>query len=828
MSKRMDPPTTGRNRQLPSKLTPPTLPKIVPRPRLFRELDRARTRPIIWITAPPGAGKTTLAASYLNARRLRPLWYTVDERDGDLATFFHYLSLSARPLAPRNSPPLSHLTPEYLQGVSVFTRNVFEALDAQLPRSVALVVDNYHTIPADSSVHEMLALGLSHLVVERPVLIISREEPPSAWASLLASRRMTRFDGRMLRLTPAESRAIIALYRHRRRDAFAEKAMAQAVATLDGWMAGLVLLLEEATGSRTTLASYEQSRQAMFNFLGAEVFARMDVNTQEVLLSTAYCPVVTGAMATELSSHRDAESCLETLYQRRYFVERHDGSPASYTYHPLLQDFLQHRVQQHWPTERLAALRTKTAHLLATAGQVEAAVDLSIDAQDHDAVAQAIISHAPSLLRQGRFALIQRWIHTVPPERRANDPWLLYWSACASPPINAAALEQIRVRQEQAYRLFEARGERTGQVLAWAGVVKAIINSWDRLGRVDPWMEIGEVWLKDPSTDLSPPIRFEFLTAVLAVYSWCQLDSPLTPLAREELDKILPYIDDPFALAEIYSHSVHLDLYRGTNHHAKNYFSTRIRNQLGDNIPPLAQIVSDHAEGHAFWHRGDMERALASAYPIIELCHAQGIYFLIGWVAGLGAYPRLMLNRPQEAERYLAMVRPLYDQLPPLQRGYVHFIKAWHAYLVGDFRSALYECEQADRVNDGAQCSLAEIDVRVARAMTCHALGNDEEAHRHLASIEAEVQIADGNTFGRCLWLLAKARLHLDAGRDSDGLAALRAALTLAAETGQHYLPWWRPDEAARLLARALEEQIEPAFVSLLIRNLRCFRVSRG
>jgi len=139
ISKRMDPPTSGRNRPLPSKLTPPTLPKIVLRPRLFRELDRARTRPIIWITALPGAGKTTLVASYLKARRLRPLWYAADERDGELATFFHYLSLAARPLMPRNSPPLPHLTPEYLQGLSVFTRNVFEALDAHLPRSVTLV-----------------------------------------------------------------------------------------------------------------------------------------------------------------------------------------------------------------------------------------------------------------------------------------------------------------------------------------------------------------------------------------------------------------------------------------------------------------------------------------------------------------------------------------------------------------------------------------------------------------------------------------------------------------------------------------------------------------
>lgn len=84
-------------------------------------------------------------------------------------------------------------------------------------------------------------------------------------------------------------------------------------------------------------------------------------------------------------------------------------------------------------------------------------------------MAHAIIAHAPSLLRQGRFALIQRWIQALPSERRANDPWLMYWSACATPPVNAVMLEQIRAQQEQAYRLFEANGELAGKVLAWLG-----------------------------------------------------------------------------------------------------------------------------------------------------------------------------------------------------------------------------------------------------------------------------------------------------------------------------------------------------------------------
>ena len=38
------------------------------RKRLFKALDEARSRPVIWIAAPGGAGKTTLVTSYLKEK----------------------------------------------------------------------------------------------------------------------------------------------------------------------------------------------------------------------------------------------------------------------------------------------------------------------------------------------------------------------------------------------------------------------------------------------------------------------------------------------------------------------------------------------------------------------------------------------------------------------------------------------------------------------------------------------------------------------------------------------------------------------------------------
>ena len=71
-----------------AKTTRPDAASVILRPRLLRRLDQGRTRPVTWVWGPPGAGKTSLVASYLAARKLRVLWYQVDVGDADVAAFF--------------------------------------------------------------------------------------------------------------------------------------------------------------------------------------------------------------------------------------------------------------------------------------------------------------------------------------------------------------------------------------------------------------------------------------------------------------------------------------------------------------------------------------------------------------------------------------------------------------------------------------------------------------------------------------------------------------------------------------------------------------------
>jgi LuxR family transcriptional regulator, maltose regulon positive regulatory protein len=173
-----------------AKVTRPTLPDIFPRKKLFDLLDELRKRPIIWVSGPPGCGKTTLVGSYIETLKVPCLWYNLDEGDSDPATFFYYMGLAAKKAAPRMKNSLPLLTQEYLPGISTFTRRYFENLCDRIKSPSLIVFDNYQEVPNEAAVQDVIRTGLSAISEGINVILVSRSRPPASVIRQKANRMM--------------------------------------------------------------------------------------------------------------------------------------------------------------------------------------------------------------------------------------------------------------------------------------------------------------------------------------------------------------------------------------------------------------------------------------------------------------------------------------------------------------------------------------------------------------------------------------------------------------------------------------------------------------
>ena len=108
-----------------------------------------------------GAGKTTLAASYVAARNLPCLWYQLDGRDADASTFFFFLGQAVRKALARIRKALPLLTLEYKQNAPGFGRQYFEELSSRMPLPFCMVFDNFEAVAQASEFPSLFQKALS-------------------------------------------------------------------------------------------------------------------------------------------------------------------------------------------------------------------------------------------------------------------------------------------------------------------------------------------------------------------------------------------------------------------------------------------------------------------------------------------------------------------------------------------------------------------------------------------------------------------------------------------------------------------------------------------
>lgn len=356
------------------------------------------------------ARKTTLVGSYLEARALPHLWYQLDAGDGDVATWFHYLEIAAQCLAPHHPTPLPRFTPDHLPSLGLFTQRFFEALFARFTPASVLVLDNYQDVPPDSPLHALLADALAQVPHGVNVVIVSRAEPPAAYARLRANGAVAWLDYEQLKLTHAEASAIVTerTRTHASKPAndhdVTPECIEKICAITHGWAAGLTLLLERGRSAGVDLPlSGNTPPQVVFDYFAGEVFQRLDAAQRNIIVQAALLPDMDAGAVRDLTGDARGPDVLANLARRNYFTQvlarRENQSLAlcegpTYRFHPLFRAFLLNQAQHVFTAQHLTDLQRRAARVLEDRGNTEDAIDLSHQAGDWDNAARLIVARA--------------------------------------------------------------------------------------------------------------------------------------------------------------------------------------------------------------------------------------------------------------------------------------------------------------------------------------------------------------------------------------------------------------------------------------------------
>jgi len=519
-----------------AKISIPRLFGVVERGRLFAKLEENRGRPLLWISGPPGAGKTTLAASYVESGRMPAVWYQVDAGDADSANLFHYLALAVGGFAAGQDPQLPRFLSEHVGDVAEYSRLFFRGLFAQLPAGTVVVFDNYQDAPAEAQLHEIVRNAVQEVPPGCSILCLSRERAPPGFAPLLAQGAMLSLHWDMLRLTVEETRQICAAR------GIGDQWLVQALhQQSEGWAAGITLMLERL--GHDTLGDRElptDTHESVFNYFAALLFDQSDDRTRRILLSLAWLPYFTEAMVDAVSGEENAGALIDGLYRRHLFTDRRPAVRPVYQFHALFRAFLQARASEQQDVALIDRHRIRCAGLLEAENDIEAAMDLRLDASDWEGAGTLALQQASTMLTSGRGKTLERWILLLPDGIFAERPYLGYWLAMAQvrsgsgngPPGLQSALER-----------FRNRGDAQGEILCLVALLNTAFVAFSKLDAMHEWLEALLDRVERLDVTLAADLELKVWGVLCSALFWIQPWHPWTGQAAERVGRLVAEMD---------------------------------------------------------------------------------------------------------------------------------------------------------------------------------------------------------------------------------------------------------------------------------------------
>lgn len=778
----------------PARLGAPLASGLLPRERLLQQLDGAAGC-CVWLSAPAGYGKSSLAASFASERDCACLWLRLSPTDADPASFFAHLSAVAGVRLPVPQA-------EQLGNMAAFARRYFPALFAALPPQGLLVLDEAESVA--EPLQSVLAEAVAALPPTLRLLITSRVPPPPALARARVEGRLLTLETDALSLTRAETGALFLQRRSPASDANVEAVHARTL----GWPAAVSLAL--LAGGRLPTAEDTVLR----DYLRHEVWPGFDATTQQHLLLAAQLPYVNAALERAWPRLSGTTALLERYALRGLFVLTEGGDGQRQVLHPLIRDFVRRVADEALPAAERDALRRDAARALADAGDAEAAVPALLEAGDFEHAVPALLGLAPRLVAQARLRTLGSWLASIPDEWRAREPDLDYWNSQVWVMVKPAKARDMLLRAKDGYA---ARGDAAGRLRTLAHLAYLSFVDFAPDYPITRWLdELGEVASRFdelPSAEERAQVAMTVVHALL-------VGEPAHPELPRWRQRALDALHAPIGLqlrARVASVLGINLLWSGLFEQLGAMHALLAHSIEQQGLTDYGQLVWGLVELDACWAQGRLADAPVVLHRLLGTADQCGIGALV-------TYHRLLANDAQlaagdlaAAETLLADARAATLPSQVTELWHAAFQSAWLAIWRGDTATTLREAHAAADAARAMRSPMCEAFGWIALALAHRQRGSVDDVASTLTTLRALAARAgsamvDFHCHDLAAWV---ARRHDDAVVESTALAE---ALRLLACHDMLYPALGTDALLAETAAAALAHGVETAFVQRWIR----------
>jgi len=351
--------------------------ELIPRPQLYQLLEQGLHLPLTLLSAPPGFGKTMLAAGWIHSRavddNLNICWLSLDESDNASRTFWRYFVASIQHGQPKasvmaqamlNSPTL----PDFHSILGALI-NELAALDTPL----LIVLDDYHLIRSPG-IHDNLVFFLDHIPENAHLVLLTREDPPLALARRRARRQMIEIRAADLRFDTRETTGFLNVIR---KLALTPEQIALLEQRTEGWIAGLqmVALSMQGRDAQSFFESFSDHDRYIAEYLIEEVLEHQDEVVRAFLLKTSVLERLSVSLCAALVGDTNvARSTLDYLERANLFLIPLDSRREWYRYHHLFADLLRQRLRESHSVGEVTGLNRSASAWYESQGNISAAV----------------------------------------------------------------------------------------------------------------------------------------------------------------------------------------------------------------------------------------------------------------------------------------------------------------------------------------------------------------------------------------------------------------------------------------------------------------------